>query len=441
VPAKKSATSKEARKDGRAFVRLISEALKESGEFGGSLRYVRYTVQAIFLSFLYQKVTSGDEFNAYCAQFTPSILKEDYKEVFAKPVVDEKITARLLEDSFVASGDKLDFVTKNFETIALTVVNETFYKQPLPKFSEYESCTIAKISFPPCVENVILNFVRVLMVKFGLYDRANKVYRAEDIGLAVKTFLTKKGIVCDEKILNRQVEPISKFFKKFPKADVVQGLSLQQQWAELVSNVPGVKYLRAIRLSDFAEPSAKDHARPFFHPLLTEAKGYEHCQSRGDDFFLCEVAGCPSSFVVLTNYLFGTSCKTFAELCDLFEMRGTHLEAFSDDVLYTFYAGQTDKDKALLWPTMRTLTAEVDKKAISLDILATVGHAELTNRTPKEASVSASKIKLFGRQGLGSGLICQLIYGLSCVLLPKKDLPLFDSLLLLFETFLLLFES
>lgn len=371
----------------QSLVDIIIGALKESGDcIGGDvILYPLHTPQAIFLSFLYQKVKSFDEFKIYSFQFNEPIIKENF-DVYLNKRFDINDTTMIID------FDRLDIVgdiINNYESFAFASINKQFYQGNIPKFSNYENVKFYGDSFPNCVENAFLNWVKFIMAKLGLVNTQRRLYEADQLELKISTFMQKKGIKFDQSQLQLKTEPLRRFFKKYPNTTVISGTDLHQVWSELVSDVPGVKYLRRIRKdgSDFLKNNAS--------PALHTSNGSEQPLSqdipldiKDDDWYLFELAGYPGAFVTLTNYLFGFSFKNFIEMCTTFDINVADADSptalvtdVSDDETYTCLSKSAPVKKYLL-------TSEIDSKPIQLEIVAKTGHASLENRTQAKVAVS-----------------------------------------------------
>jgi len=470
----KSATVKEAKKDGTALSRLLVSALLESGNYSTtqpkksinkkvahkkpsrkekaeqkqvtqdmpdlgtvlSGLYPKYTTHFVLLSFLYQKITSVQELKDYCAQFKPSILKENAEEILENAELDKSITIEFLEKEFSAVGNKQAFIDNNFERITLATVFKALQERTLPKLSDYVRCSIGEDSFNPCAENTVLNFVRILMAKIGIYDRDAQCYRAEKIAGAVEALLKDNKIPYAKEELAKKLENITSFFTKFPDARLASAGDLHQAWVNLISNLPDVKYLRAVRKDNGEYFAHKTLHAPFVHPVT--GKKYDLFRVCGDDVTTYELSGSPDNVLNIANYLFGLSCTTLAGLCNLFGFRGEGVERLSDDVLYKMthdlvakvtaeapseITADVDKLEEYLFkkvadaPELRgkaTLVTEILGKSVQLKLSTTLGHSEVTDETVAkvEFSLSTKGLFWFAINQLGFSVLNQQIYAL-----------------------------
>jgi len=376
-------THRHAKQEAKKIAELIVVALKESGHIAVKCKdyvqhYPAFTVHNILLSFLYQKITVVKELTAYFDQFKPSILKPNAPFV----AFDPKRTFTMLEAEFGKRpyDAKQAYINEHYEEIAYRAIYEAKCEGCMPPLTRAVGMgEFKRIRFPSCGEDAMLNFTKFLMVTMGLYDQDVHCFKADKIASALCQQYQKKKVKYDEKVVAQHVQSVTQFFTKFN--DALVPYAALGDWANLVSNLSGVKYTKKYD----AAMNPKEGFDLCVHPKPDEK--YENAIVCGPEFNLVNMAGYPSSYVNVTNHLFGTAFKTFKELCNFFDITGDDLESFTDAKMYhNIY-----KDR--LPNPVRMLTGLVGDKIISIQVQGGAGHINVIDKTSLDISQTLKILK------------------------------------------------
>ncbi len=360
------------------LVSIIIGALQETNSQSTTeQKYPRYTPYFLLLALLYEKAKNIDDLYVYC-QNMPNALKDNWAELIKAKFDTANISIDQIKKKFDKATDKQEFIKNNYADMCYVEIQSQSQLGALPQFSKYEDISLNTdngiVSFRCCVEAAVYNLILVLITQLGLYDKTKKVYSIEHLFDALKALLIKKQISFDEKELQSSLQKIKSFFIKYPKATPLEKNALIE-WCQLVSNIPGVKYLQAKKSGD--NPIKKEYLLPIVHIGQmdeTSAKSIYGNNTRFMDnsFFLYEAAGVPSTYVQITNHLLGLRFKTFKQLANLFDLQNNESHEIEDDILYKGYSQG-------IYSIDVTLKGSVESKPFTIKIIFQVGHSACLN--------------------------------------------------------------
>lgn len=409
------------------LAQTILESLEESGDMPSAAepRYLLHTPFSSLLAFLYRKTKDINDFVHYAEQLPPAALKPNRRTMVGHPFDEmqffNQLLARIKQAESIfrqpggSQGEAPTFtpakILNNLDILELyagepvysTLINEEAVRggmpkpyesqydllsevvednyegiciegllqrnnPKLPRFADKWNISSPKAEYTACVEAAVLNWIQLLLSILELYDSKSMSYTIQDIGQKLITLLAKKGKIISIDELTARLRPIINFFTKFNTDAKLHDKTnaAYYEWTDLVSNRPGIRYTQRHRTG---QPNMKEYDS--FIRLLGPSDRkenyagtpYEVFDFNDQDNYLCELAGCPSTFVKLTNYFLGLECQNMAELLDLFDIQTGTPHTITDDAVYP----------------NNTLDVIFGAKTIStiVEIRFTKGHAEL----------------------------------------------------------------
>lgn len=363
------------------LAKVIVQSYQEAGQFLSEeqknsdyiKKYPLHTPTMILLSFLMYKIEKKEELNEYFKAFSPSILNNTYEEM-----LNQKFSSiDSIDFSSFFNANTNEIKINDYERICFTLIQGRETGKKLPPFLKHiDNMAPAQAEekqdtkSADCAENAVLNLVRTFLVSLGcISESENKKYF--DLSQLPKKLLS---LFNDENIteenIKKRIQPLTNFFshEKIKKISIDSNDQfLHQYWTDTVaSNRPNVKYLRCFnkKTNDRGNRFDAYFKKPFVHQTSTT---YNHeVTQRSNDYFLYELAGYPSSYVEIVNYLFGTQFKTFKDMCDFFGISSSQdLTEISDDAIYKKESG---------FVPFKCL---IDKVTVPFHISFTVGHTEM----------------------------------------------------------------
>jgi Leucine-rich repeat (LRR) protein len=350
---------------------IVIGALKESGNIKSDLeqKYPLHTPYFLILSLLYEKAQKVDDLYAYCNALPKEYLKNKWLDII-QTAKNLNVNLPTLVENLCKSQFNQKTINLTYENLCFAEIQGQIQRQTLPLFSKFKEISLVtnmgQISFDPCVEIAIYNWILVLLTRLGLYDKATQTFNTNNLLNSLKTLCDQKKIPFDEK----KLEPLKAFFEKYNKAIPLNEQAIIE-WSKLVSNIPGIKYYQA-KKKDAEAIIEKEYKTAMLHlePDIKDATIYgTNVKALDKSFYLYEAAGNPSTYVKLTNHLLGLQCKTFEEICNLFELNGDKLELIDDNHLYANTPTTITTD----------LNGSIEKNSFKIKISFTKGHSACSN--------------------------------------------------------------
>lgn len=311
--------------DAGYLARMTLESLKESGHIKlkkpRELRYPPYTTHAIFLSLLYDKAETMDDFMEYFNQFTPSILKANANTLLAQQFADiDKKTKISNQVSISWQNNPLNtfmpFFEKNYEQIVYEAIDALYPIVP-PLVRYHRNIIIMGEEFTNCGITTLINFMRIIMAKLNIYDASTKRFDIENMQEKLQSYFIQNTIKFDRSKMEKNLATFIAFLKEFNHGSITSGELFHKKLTTLLSDIPGIKYLRRVK-KDGTEKSIKDNSFPAVHETSNTKGTY---QALDDTWYLVEMSGYPSVFIEYCNHLFGLNIQSFEALCDAFGFR------------------------------------------------------------------------------------------------------------------------
>ncbi len=361
------------------LARMVIESLKESGHIQRKtpqeLRYSRYTTHAIFLSLLYDKAKRMNDFKTYFNQFTPSILKTDaatlLSQRFADIIDETKISNKVDGNWQYKTPDEVkSFFKQNYEQIAYEAIDALH--QTIPPLIPWMELTTRGENFANCGAVTLMSFLRIVMSKLGVYKAKTRRFDTENMQQIFENYFKKRGISFDHNKMKKNVVPLVLFLEEFNYGSITSGELFHRKLNSLLFDIPGIKYLRRVK-KDQTE-RLKNNAMPAIH---TTTITYGTYQDFDDSWYLLEITGYPSTFVEACNHFFGTTIKTFKELCNLFEFtldpgENYTVKDINDKQIYDDY--YKNNIRSIPKPI---LTTTINDEEIKIQISLSDGHSSI----------------------------------------------------------------
>jgi hypothetical protein len=426
---------KQAKSEIASFAQIIIDALQESGDLpitqnsegaaNQPSHYIHNMPFSSLLAFLYEKVQDTNEFIIY-AQQLPAVYLVDHWQTLILKVYDENFflgnLRKVLQiDSMYSSFDevlgeyfykptttdqkKYDMLHHYYEEICLS---GSLFSLALPPFMHDYKVLFRNEKFTACGEATFLNWMQLLLAKLGLYNKETQTFNAEAIVSSMQTLLEKKQRPVDLKRLTENLKDITHFFSTYGTVQSLHSADALATWTELISNKPGVKYMRRKKEG---EQEIKDNRHPAVHPIgnVDPQKEYgDYAIPLNDSFVLYELTSYPSGFVQLTNQLLGTQCSDFSSLCALFDINSP------DDLSLL-------SDRDALAGKKCLLMATIGNQPITVEVMFHYGHGHLQDLT-KADKRNFARILLFLLEHYNADTIVRNILTCYCSSLQKDQL-------------------
>lgn len=377
-------------KDILKLAKIIVNALDESAYFTddpSKQKYVKNIAHSFLLSFLYLTIKSKGDLKDYFDQFQPSIIKKTIENIdpWASAFTNEDIPKNLMEVNSIKDSDTL--ISDTFESHCYTEIYDNKFGGKSSPALGFEEVTLSYngnklTAFMNCTEINIFNLIRLFLSILGLYDSEKKVFLMDQLENVLAKKAKEKNVSFDKE----KLKPLIDFFSSINNdACIIVGPKIHVPWTMLVSNIPGVKYLRYYDIK--RNQNEKDREHPSMHTEMEKDGVIPIHATKQEDYYLSELSGYPSTYLNVIKHLLGLAFDSLEQMFlffDIVKVDASNLAKFTDDATYNY--GFNNKNKSLE-PTWLLLKFTLDDKAQIITIQATPGHSELElpteNRTDK----------------------------------------------------------
>jgi len=221
-------------KDLDTIALLIVQSLQECGYFDADSTkalYLPYTTHTLLLAFLDRRAQSRNDYLTYFNQLNDKVFaaKIDEKQ-WASDRYDEKDSEVLTKKLFIEfTGIDFTYFIKDLESTAYAIYTDTIKKGELPPFARDGYVHYSLAYFPNCFDNTMRNIINTVA-----YDPKSKTFNLES---SLPKGIDRNGI---------SPQAATYFKSEFAKPSLVEDSKAHQIAIELVSNIPGVMYVRRI---------------------------------------------------------------------------------------------------------------------------------------------------------------------------------------------------